>query len=239
MPELSEKRIDVWFWSLDAAAELSASLSELSHDERIRADRLQQPLDRQRFLAARNGLRRILSRYLDCAPEELAFRLGAHGKPAIASIDTPIHFNLSHSFGAAALAVTGAGDVGIDIEYVRLVETDIDSLFTDAERSCIAAAPPSDHQHAFLRCWTRKEAVIKALGSGFQYDLQSIEVTVAATEAPRIVRLDHAPGDLPNWSLHHLDHDPGIIGALAVRTPSTAIATFLEGPPLPPLDRSL
>lgn len=207
--------IDLWIFDLapgDArVAELSAYLSQ---DEIARADRFVHAIDSSRFRAGRGRLREILAEIRGEAPRDLAFDYNAQGRPSLAG--GPF-FNLSHSHSYAALAVSVTLDIGVDIEGFRKVEEGVARrFFAKAECAALAALPEDAWQAGFFRCWTRKEAIIKAHGLGLSMPLDSFEVTLVPGEAPALHRLDGGhPGD---WQLWHLDIGPAMVGAVAAET---------------------
>jgi 4'-phosphopantetheinyl transferase len=125
---------------------------------------------------------------------EVALTLGEYGKPMASGI----HFNMSHTEGVMVLAV-GRGVVGIDVE-VPATGRDIHGLvnrwFTEAERRQFAALPAAIQPEAFLRGWTCKEAVLKALGTGVR-DLQNVSVDLDPRQPPRVLE---CPGSV-RWEL--------------------------------------
>lgn len=156
-------------WRLDlSVAPYDASC--LSTDERDRRDRFVFADHRRRFAAAHVGLRRAIGAAVGADPASLAFAHGAHGKPSLAA---PAHggaFNLSHSddIGLLLWAPHG-GDWGVDVERLRAVPDAADlarQVFTPAERAAWSAGDPLGRTRDFLRLWTRKEACLKAIGSG-------------------------------------------------------------------------
>jgi len=144
----------------------------LSDEEKARAERFHREEDRNRFIAGRAILRKILADCLDRADEPsgrmLRFGYGTYGKPFLLD-DPQLRFNVSHSEDLIVVAATRAGDVGVDIERQRLMkdmEGVVRLIFNDAERAAIFACPPETRPMVFYRIWTRKEALIKAMGSG-------------------------------------------------------------------------
>ncbi len=164
--------VDVWIASLDRPAGVVLAFAKsLSDDERLRASRLIFEEDRRRFVVRRGVLRAILALYLKMTPRHVRFRYGNHGKPALIEPSGPgrLRFNLSHSAGFAAYAVTCEAEIGIDIERVGQIPEygDIaERYFSDDERQSIGQAPPGEREGVFLRTWTRKEAWGKARGDG-------------------------------------------------------------------------
>ncbi len=107
----------------------------------------------------------MLGRLLGAAPGELRFATAADGKPRLLA-GRGIEFNLTHSAGLVLLAVARERPVGIDVERLR---PSMDVLgvarlaLPPAEAAALAAlADPGERRAAFFRCWTRKEAYLKA-----------------------------------------------------------------------------
>jgi 4'-phosphopantetheinyl transferase len=192
-------------WAYDLRAPVDEAL--LSPDEQARADRLLLPEKRWRFVAARCGLRRILSRYTDAAPETLVFEYGPQGKPSLHGIDG-LHFNLTHSDDTALVAVA-PHPVGVDLEHLRpitaLTQT-AQIAFSPQEQAALAALPVEQRTLAFFRTWTRKEALMKARGEGFKL-AKTFSLPVDA--GPRVIALD-------GWTIHDLPLPEGVIAAVAV-----------------------
>ena len=141
----------------------------LSADERAPAARFRVEADRRRFTVCRGMLRLWLSRYLNVDAAQIEFAYGANGKPSVVGSQGEFHFNLSHSGGVAAFAITRIGDVGIDIERVHDLPgwEQISTLcFAPEERARIAALPEEERLQHFFRLWTRHEGWLKAWGAG-------------------------------------------------------------------------
>lgn len=211
--------IHVWRAIVDLPiARLQVYKETLSSDEQERAQRFKGSQHRRRFTAARGILRHILARYLRTSPRDIQFKSGPFGKPFLQDpTGQPLHFNVSHSRQLALYAISRDLEVGIDLEEDR------DSLDYAgvAERICgpeeftvFQNLPEAEQRVAFFRCWTRKEAFVKALGKGFSFPLQNVTVSFAPDEAPRILNVD---GESPDdWSLFDLPLGSGFRGALAV-----------------------
>lgn len=225
----------VWRFTLDPPPETLARFERsLGADEVRRADRFRTTDLRRRFVAARGGLRALLGAYLACAPETVAFAYGPQGKPALAG-DTHaarFAFNLSHSHELALCALTGAGAVGVDVEAVRPMEEDggklIGRFFSPREQAEFLALPPAERLAAFFRGWTRKEAFLKATGTGLATVLDSFDVTLGPSVPPAILRIgeDHAAPS--RWSLLDLDCGPGYAAALAIESGPTPVLVRLS-----------
>lgn len=179
----------VWRFELDAMPD-GVAVAELSDDERARAARFVFEPDRRRYLAAHSGMRRLLAAETGLASAALRFEAGRHGKPRLTAVGAP-SFNLTHSGDVALLAIAPRGEIGIDAEVLREVGRAIDLAerhYTPAEQAELAAAPPARRDRAFLQVWTRKEAVLKAVGSGLTIAPESFEA--GASPQPRCVDVD-------------------------------------------------
>ena len=185
----------------------------LSEDEHRRADAFVFPRDRNRFMLARAALRNLLGHRTGENPAALRFGYGPKGKPELARNPSP-QFNLSHSGGVALVALGGTDPVGIDVEAVvnlPEIESVARHCFTEAERALIAGSADQQLQ-AFFRLWTRKEAALKALGSGFSVPPASVEVA-RGDWTPRVRLPD---GCIPEaFTLIEVDAGPGFAAAVA------------------------
>ncbi len=216
--------IDVWTWSLEPAPDVLARLSShLSDAERQRAARFLNPAHGAHYAAGRGTLREVLATCTGRAPHALQFDAGPSGKPMLpGGIGNP-HFNLSHTGAFAALAVTTVAEIGIDIERIRSIEMDVARrFFAPAEVAAILVLPASEHMAAFYRCWTRKEAFVKALGDGLHFPLDAFEVSLDVDRPPVLRALAGTDAaNLHHWRFAHLRADdlaPGLVGAIALKT---------------------
>lgn len=208
----SEDVIDVWRFDLSVRDE---DWDVLSPDEAQRARRIVVPAKAEQKAAARAHLRRILARYLDVDPGSLRFEYGEHGKPAL-SRDAAPAFNLSHSGSVGLLGVAHGVRIGVDVEYAergRAFSAIAKRFFSRAESADLDALPEPEHPLAFYRAWTRKEAYLKAWGTGLTFP--SDRFTIHYTDGPgRLVATD-MPGDDPAaWRFADVDAGPAYAGAI-------------------------
>lgn len=224
MCPLPAREVHIWRASLDVSPETSARLyATLSADERSRSARFRFKRDRQRFVAAHGALREILGRYLEAQPERISYAYNAFGKPDLSpAFDGRLTFNLSHSAGLALIAIAPGADVGVDLEYLRAQSDYADIaryFFSAAEADQLSALPDPLYADAFLACWTKKEAYLKACGNGLAVPLDGFSVPLTADPAEEPINLDAASSDIVParpWSLYSLQPAPGYIGALAI-----------------------
>lgn len=227
MRPLDSCPIDIWCWDLDRSpTELSALRPLLSEDENVRAARFVFDRDRHRFIVGRAVLRRILGRYLAKDPAGLQFSYNGFGKPWLTGDRAwSLHFNLSHAGGVAALAVSHLHEIGIDIEERKPLKEDIARrFFSTAEYSELRELSGRNYVEAFYRCWTRKEAFVKAYGEGLSLDLASFDVTLLKGEAPRLLRLAGDAEAPSQWRMANVSAGPNLAGAVAACTGGAEIS---------------
>ena len=176
-PALAADEVHVWSVPLDDARTPWTNLSTvLATDERQRAERFRVEDARRRFVVARAALRNLLGQYLQMPPDEIAFDYDANGKPRLKDTapSSELQFNLAHSGELALVAVTRGCEVGVDVERLRAVthwQEIAERYFHPREVADIVALPTAQQIAAFLRCWTGKEAILKALGAGVTQSL--------------------------------------------------------------------
>ncbi|MDT8368394.1 MAG: 4'-phosphopantetheinyl transferase superfamily protein [Longimicrobiales bacterium] len=195
----------------------------LATGERARAERFHDSRDARRYVVGRATLRSVLARYLVCAPVEVVIATEASGRPIVPSAcrHGPLFFNVTHAGDLALVAVTGIAPIGVDVEEIHEIaemERLADRFFSPEESRALRELPGDLRTAAFFRCWTRKEAVLKATGEGLAGDLGRFEVTLDPAPA-RVVRWDGRSGRSAGWNLRHLAPAPGFVGALALRGP--------------------
>src|SRR6476620_7910163 len=181
---LSSDVVHVWRAGLEQSPGLQETLLRtLSDDERARADRFHFDQHRRRFVLTRAFLRALLGRYLAIGPEEVRFVYGPYGKPSLADEHGAhrLRFNASHSHELAVYAFAQEREIGIDVEHIQQEfagEEIARQFFSTYEVNTLLALPKSEQAAAFFRCWTRKEAYIKAIGSGLSHPLDEFDVTL-------------------------------------------------------------
>jgi 4'-phosphopantetheinyl transferase len=220
---LENPMVDVVGVRLDAPAEVSAALWQLlSREERERAGKFRYAQHRQHYIVARASLRRLLAERLRIAPRAIEFVETKYGKPRLAPLHAAadVEFNLSHSGILALYAFTRGRAVGVDVELIREVP-DIDDLaerfFSVTETALLRAVPADRRSLAFLACWTRKEAFIKALGLGLSFPLDAFDVTIDPDAPARITRIEKRIDTVANWTMQGFTPYCGYTAAVAYR----------------------
>ncbi|MBL9213333.1 MAG: 4'-phosphopantetheinyl transferase superfamily protein [Opitutaceae bacterium] len=203
------------------ASSLGALARLLSPDEQARAARFRRETDRHRFVAAHGGLRQLLGGYLNQPPAALGFVVGEFGKPALAdaAAGRTLSFNLSHAGDWILIALAAGQAVGVDVEPIR---PDLDFMpiaraqFSPDEVTALTAEPPGAQANAFFRCWTRKEAYLKARGQGLAYSLRDFSVALGAETRPALRWVADDPSAAGRWTVLECAPAAGYAGAVVV-----------------------
>uniref|UniRef100_A0AAU2JSI9 4'-phosphopantetheinyl transferase superfamily protein n=1 Tax=Streptomyces sp. NBC_00049 TaxID=2903617 RepID=A0AAU2JSI9_9ACTN len=164
----------VWFGDGHGAV-LGQDFPLLSEDERDRCLRFSRDEDRRRFAAAWAAVRRTLGAYADLPPEEVRFRRSGsagrgtlhHQRLLLAAPSSPrVFLSVARSEELWLLGLSVGDPIGVDLEHVRDFDTEglIDRCLAPEEQREVRALPPEARGTAFVRAWTRKEALIKAAG---------------------------------------------------------------------------
>ncbi len=205
--------VHCWLFSLEG----DTGESVLDDAERERASRFRFDRDRRRFIAGHDAIRRILGRYQNAAPQDLGFVIAENGRPSLKG--GGVNFNYSRSEGWGLLAVSSAATLGADIEAARMSD-DLAEVarqhFSPAEQSALDALSGAAWADGFFNCWTRKEAVVKAMGVGLSAPLAAFEVSLKPGDRPEILRAD---GDITvarDWALRAFKPLEGYCAAIAV-----------------------
>ena len=223
--KLGTDQVDLWHLRL---APETADAQTLSPDEKLRAGRFLGADKRIQFVAARAQLRKILSRYLDIAPEAVAFEIGEHGKPRL-SHAPGLEFNLSHSGDAGLVGVSRGIRIGVDIEFEkpgRRFAGLAERFFSTPESAALLKLPTGDQPPGFYRGWTCKEAYLKAWGTGLTFPSNRFSVDFLRTQRPRLVTTE-MPDDQPGaWQFRVLPCFPGFAAALCHEGPTRWLRHF-------------
>lgn len=215
--------VHLWAVTLDDPAWKTIEWRDiLSAEELTRADRFKFDRDRRRYVIAHAALRDVLARYTAAPAASLQFIEGANGKPRLAAPLDGVAFNLSHSNERALLAVNDRREVGVDLEFVK---ADFEFLevaqhfFTGREVAGLQALPESLRRRAFYKCWTSKEAFLKAKGTGLSGDLDEVEILLAGQD----VRI---AASVTGWTLTDLEFGDDYEAALVTQNNPARILCY-------------
>ena len=176
----------------------------LSKDEEERMARLVFERDRRRFLLTRALVRTMLSRYASVPPAGWSFIANVHGRPEI--LDRPkgvpdLRFNLSHTEGLIACAVTIGREVGVDVEHIgrRLTHDVAGRFFAPREVNDLKQLAEDEQHKVFFDYWTLKEAYIKARGFGLALPLGDFAFKLSPSSPPQITFEPSLDDDPATW----------------------------------------
>lgn len=229
---LPRDEVHVWYIDLPVwETDTESLLSLLNQEEKERAARFKFPAPRNQFVISRAMLRRVLGRYLRLEARDVHFRTTPNGKPELA--DTPdvhndLRFNLSHTAGAALIAVTPRRQVGIDVERIRGDTNALElaeRFFSRPEVEWLQSQSASARIPAFFTCWTGKEAYIKAHGEGLSMPLSSFGVLPeVGTDGFKLqLKVYENPEEARRWFICQLDLGTDLRAALAVEGDSCRV----------------
>ena len=199
----------------------------LSSDETARMVRLHQPQHQHAFLISHALKRGALARILNVHPATLIFGVGSHGRPFLMRQPDQIdlQFNLSHTKGMAAIAVSQNACIGLDVESLNRKGPDTEfaaRMFTPPEYQDILEQAPERQRHRLLEYWTLKEAYIKAEGLGISIGLDTFNFRICSSE--------------PSFHLHANAREPSHAWRFKQLNPTTSHLMALAWAPLKPYD---
>lgn len=166
-------------------------------------------------------LRFLLGQYLSMDPAALTFGVSSRGKPELAGGDGPrrLTFNLAHSGEMIVCAFAAGRRIGVDVEVLR---DDVDVLeiadgqFSPMEAASLRAMQPAERLPAFFRCWTRKEAYVKARGEGLGFPLNQFAVSFLPGDPPAFQWFADDVTEIERWSMADVPLADGYAGAVVV-----------------------
>lgn len=189
----------------------------LTGEEEDRANSFRSTTDAARFIVARATLRRFLGEYLAEPPERVVIEGTAPEKPYVAGGPgvPDVRFNIAHAGPLGLFAFALGRELGVDCELRSsrgTIEGALSKAATPAEQQTLDGMPPERRAEEALRLWTRKEAILKGMGTGLRTPPESLEIGVAATVSrPQLVTAEGRP-----WTLFDLPGLPDAYGSLAL-----------------------
>ena len=209
------------------------AISWLDEEEQVRQRRYRFDRPRREFALCRAALRSVLCRRLGCENERLAFGASEHGKPfaLVNGTEAPVSFNVSHSGKHGLIALAPQGRLGVDVEE-RVAHIDLDGMseivFGPDEQADFASVRGREKFYLFFTLWTLKEALIKALGTGFSLDPSRFEIPSVVRRGARksIFRFPHMPD--VGWRLENLGNSD-FAAAIAHELDPTLVRAESEG----------
>lgn len=223
---------EVHVWMIRASAYYNddpRATALLSADERQRATKFRFEKDRRLYIAAHAGLRAVLAGYLRVVEDEIHLVTGLHGKPLLAHPGgSGLEFNLSHSHEVALIAVARNKAVGVDVEFVKrdfAFQEVAGRFFTEKEVVALRALPQALQIEAFFKCWSSKEAFLKAKATGLSGKLDEVQISTQ----DGFVKIE---ANVPGWSLLELEKAHGYEAALVIQGGAVPIRCYRWEPRL-------
>lgn len=176
--KLLENSIEIWDIELKEHLffKLEPYFHILSNEEKQRYHNFKVDGRRKLYIITWITLRLLLSKYINKKPEQIIFYKNKYGKPFIKA--SSLKFNISHSKEKLVVAISEC-EVGVDIEYID-INFDIDDIMgivlSENEKSFIKTLKPELQRKQFFLYWTQKEALLKAIGTGINIDLNTLEI---------------------------------------------------------------
>jgi 4'-phosphopantetheinyl transferase len=205
---MNSHEILIWYIepeTIQDPTRLNRFLQWLSPEERAQHARFRFDKHRHTYLVSHALLRGALSLTAQVEPAQFAFNTNAYGKPFIVdpAQHQAIHFNLSHTEGLAAVAISRHTALGIDVENRHrqdMTQTLAEHFFAPEECHTVAQCSDEDRTITMLEFWTLKESYIKAVGQGLSIALDSFAFKLATETQPAyLLRLDAQGSDRNAW----------------------------------------
>lgn len=227
----SSHAVELWLARTDLPRELE---SVLSPAELARAERFRFSADRQRFVIGRGMVRTLLAERLDIPAASVPIVIDRYGRPRVCSPDGSdlIHFSVSHAGDCVVAGLCASHAIGVDVELCRedpALQEMVAETFAAAEQEALAGYSDADWIGAVYSTWTRKEAVVKAIGVGLSMQFTSFEVSVGLTVQPRVIGFSDPRLGAEEWTLYDLELPAGVAGALAVRGTGVEVVAWEFG----------
>lgn len=208
---LSSSDLHIWHFPLNQFYGCIENLKgNLSAEENERANYFLSAQDRAHYQMFHGLLREILGLYLHLPPPSLKFCSATYGKPYIdpSLNSTGISFNCSYSNGIALVGIALQREIGVDIEEIHKIyymESLVEMQFTDYEKKRFFSLSDSKKLPFFYSCWVRKEALLKAIGTGIGNDLSRFNVMNYNNKTETMIDIPNGEGRTQNWLLKDLE----------------------------------
>ena len=202
---LDSELITVLLADVRVLSETEKYLIHLSEAERKRLDRLLPKSVRDTFIMGRLLCRKFASEHQGVKLNEVVIeQADEFTKPCFQAGSKSLFFNISHSGTMLAVAFSKTAQIGIDIERMRegmKIELVSDNYFTDAEQGLIFESKNKNLK--FFELWTRKESVVKLIGSELLSHLRFMEVLDGENHYSQLAVNDYDTVYVESYLLNH------------------------------------
>jgi len=219
---LEYNHVHIWRVNLDySESKLNLLKDHLSKEEIERANRFYFEKDRRQFMLRRGILKQIISKYLAIDPQNLPFEYNRFGKPYLItdSLKHDLKFNMSYSNNVALCCISPQKNVGIDIEYLHKdveFQPIIDRFFSQNEKEFIENIVINKQKEGFFKIWTRKEAILKAMGKGMSFPLEMINVPFKKNNFTININSFGNQGNESSWYVQDLFPASNYVASIAI-----------------------
>lgn len=194
-------------------SEPDQDLELLSAYEKNRSVKFFSPEDRRRYVTAWAAVRRVLAGYLGTGPRGILFGRGGsapdsgnHSQLVVASSLPRVRLSVARSEDLWVLGLTVGDPIGVDLEHVRGFDTEglVDRCLAPQEQRQVRALSGEARDTAFIRAWTRKQAVMKAAGLPLTTPPHQVLVHPGEPSAVRAELLHDTRHALGNWTVQDM-----------------------------------
>jgi 4'-phosphopantetheinyl transferase len=217
---LNSNEIHVWKSELNDTDELlNYYCSLLSEDEIERSGKFKFTKHRNFYITGRAKLRQLISQYISIKPSKIKFTYNKYGKPYLH--ENSLKFNISHSGNKVLFSFNTENEIGADIELINKnleIYRLVNRFFSLKEANTIVALDPENAHDYFFRCWTRKEAFIKAHGQGLSLPLDQFQVSILQDNDVEIEKIKWNPTSIHTWQLYSFAYSCDSVCAVALNT---------------------
>jgi 4'-phosphopantetheinyl transferase len=210
---------DVLVWWAEASPPRDQMVALLTAPERRRLEAFRRDRDREMFVSAHMLLRLLIAADAEVPVTSVEVvqqcqRCGrGHGQPhVLIGGERGPAVSMAHADGIV-VAARAASPVGVDLEPAGRLDVTVEAvILSDGERAALAAMPPTDRPKAMTRTWVRKEAVLKAAGTGLLSEPR--DLVLGPGSGPPVIVAWSQPGP---WAIADVDLAPGFAAAVAIR----------------------
>lgn len=160
--------------------------SLMSKEKQQRVDRFRFEDDKKRTVAGEMLARKAISEWCGVTPKSITFGKKEHGKPYASGL--AVEFNISHSGDMVVCAIDNE-PIGIDIEKIRPIDLSVAKQFcSEQELVYLFGHVPTEKDFVntsdedvltgFFEIWTKKEAYVKCLGTGFSLKCENVNLSI-------------------------------------------------------------
>lgn len=201
---LGDSEIQIWKLDLSNIYNWNPYLRLLTDEEVNKGNSFKFEINRNQFLAGKVCSKLLISNILKLPPKSIIFKKTPNDKPYLSGL--PIHFNISHSKNYVIIGITKLATLGVDVEFINR-DFEITKLsrrfFSQEEAKQVNDSLNTDPYMSFYKCWTKKEAFIKAHGDGLNIPLTNFQVNIHSQKST-LLQLDLNTEKANDWIIEEI-----------------------------------